>query len=81
MDEIRWDFHRVNWTLYQDSGGLWVAFSSTSEGHHTMSKKEMESWLTSRGLTAAIVEKLFQEVEKKGEAAVSVSQLHEPPQP
>jgi hypothetical protein len=81
MDKIRWDFHFVNWTLYQDSGGLWVAFSSTSEVCHTPSKKEMESWLASRGLTIAIVEKLFQEVEEKGEAAVSVPQLHEPPQP
>lgn len=80
MDEIRWEFNRVKWTLYQDSGGLWVAFSSTSEGHQTMSKKEMESWLTSRGLPIAIVEKLFQEVEKNGEAAVNVSELHAPPQ-
>jgi hypothetical protein len=78
MEEIRWAFKRINWTLYHDHAGLWVAFSSTSESHNTMDKKNMESWLTERGLRAEEVEKLFRDAEKNGEAAVTVSRLREP---
>jgi hypothetical protein len=78
MDEVRWAFNRISWTLYRDDAGLWVAFSSTSESHNTMDKENMQSWLTERGLRAEEVEKLFRDVEKNGEAAVTVSRLHEP---
>jgi hypothetical protein len=79
MDEIRWAFHRINWTLYRDAVGLWMAFSSASDNHSTLEKKNMESWLTRKGLRVEDIEKLFRDVEKKGEAAITVSQLHEPP--
>jgi hypothetical protein len=62
--------------LYRDDAGLWVAFGSTSESHNTMGKKNMESWLTERGLRAEEIEKLFRDVEQNGEAAVTVSRLH-----
>ena len=75
MDEIRWAFHRINWTLYRDDEGLWMAFSSASDSHRTTEKKNMESWLTGKGLRAEDVEKLFREVEKNGEAAITVSRL------
>lgn len=78
MDEIRWAFNRINLTLYRDDAGLWVAFSSTSESYNTMDKKNMESWLTERGLRAEEIEKLFRDAEKDGEAAVTVSRLREP---
>jgi len=78
MDEVRWAFNRISWTLYRDDAGQWVAFSSISESHNTMEKENMESWLTERGLRAEEVEKLFRDVEKNGEAAVTVSRLHEP---
>jgi hypothetical protein len=78
MDEVRWAFNRISWTLYCDDAGLWVAFSSTSESHNTMDKENMESWLSERGLRAEEVEKLFRDVEKNGQAAVTVSRLHEP---
>jgi hypothetical protein len=41
-----------------------------------MGKKNMESWLTERGLRAEEIEKLFRDVEQNGEAAVTVSRLH-----
>jgi len=78
MDEITWAFNRINWTLYRDDVGQWMAFSSTSESHKTMDKKNMESWLTERGLRTEEAEKLIRDVEKNGEAAVTVSRLHEP---
>jgi len=77
MDEIRWAFNSVNWTLYRDDAGPCMAFSSTSESHNTMDKKNMESWLIDRGLKAEEVERLFPDVEKNGEAAVTVSCLRE----
>ena len=77
MDEIRWAFNGVNWTLYRDDAGPWMAFSSTSESHNTMDKKNMESWLIDRGLKTEEVERLFPDVEKNGEAAVAVSRLRE----
>jgi len=77
MDEIRWAFNSVNWTLYRDDAGLWMAFSSTAESHNTMDKKTMESWLIDHGLKTEEVERLFREVEKNGEAAITVSRLHE----
>ena len=78
MEEIRWAFNRVNWTLYRDDTGAWIAFSSTSESHNTMDKKNMESWLIDRGLKTAEVERLLREAEKNGEAAVTLSRLREP---
>jgi hypothetical protein len=78
MEETKWAFNRINWTLYRDEAGLWMAFSSASESHNTVDKKDMESWLTERGLRAEEVEKLFREVEKNGEAAVTVARLREP---
>ena len=48
MGKITWAFNRVNWTLYRDDSGLWMAFSSTSESHKTENKKNMEAWLTDR---------------------------------
>jgi hypothetical protein len=60
MDEIRWAFNRINWTLYRDAGGKWIAFSSVSDSHRATEKSD--------------------DVEKKGEAAVTVSRLHEPPE-
>ena len=79
MGEIQWAFYRINWTLYRDDEGLWVACNSASESHNTMDKKKMESWLTERGLRVDEVENLFRDVEKNGEAAVTASRLHEPP--
>jgi hypothetical protein len=72
MDEIRWAFNSVNWTLYRDDAGPWMAFSSTSESHNTMDKKNMD-----RGLKTEEVERLFPDAEKNGEAAVTVSRLRE----
>jgi hypothetical protein len=77
MDRITWAFNRVNWTLYRDDSGLWMAFSSTSESHKTKDKKNMESWLTDRGLRTNEIESLIFDVEKNGEAAITVSHLHE----
>ena len=77
MDRITWAFNRVNWTLYRDDSGLWMAFSSTSESHKTKDKKNMESWLSDRGLRTNEIESLIHDVEKKGEAAITVSHLHE----
>src|SRR6267378_8142455 len=77
MDEIRWAFNSVNWTLYRDDAGPCMAFSSTSESHNTMDKKNMESWLIDRGLKTEEVERLFPDVEKNGEATVTVSRLRE----
>jgi hypothetical protein len=79
MDEIRWTFNRINWTLYRDAGGKWIAFSSASDSHRATEKSEMEPWLKGRGLRSADIQTLFRDVEKKGEAAVTVSRLHEPP--
>jgi hypothetical protein len=42
-----------------------------------MDKKNMESWLIDRSLKAEEVERLFLDVEKNGEAAVTVSRLRE----
>jgi len=39
----------------------------------------MKSWLTRKGLRVGDIEKLFHDAEKNGEAAITVSQLHEPP--
>jgi len=64
MDEVRWAFNRINWTLYRDDAGRWTAFSSASENHNTMDKKSMESWLTDRGLRTGDIKKLFRDVEK-----------------
>jgi hypothetical protein len=64
MDEIRWAFNSANWTRNRDDAGLWMAFSSTSESHNTMDKKNMESWLIDRGLKAEEVERLLPDVEK-----------------
>jgi hypothetical protein len=79
MDEIRWAFHQINWTLYRDDEGLWMAFNSASDSHSTAEKKNMESWLMGKGLRVEAIEKLFHDVEKSGEAAITVSRLHEPP--
>jgi len=79
MDETRWAFHRINWTLHRDAEGLWMAFSSTSDSHSTLEKENMESWLKRKGLRVEDIEKLFHDVEKNGEAAITVSRLHEPP--
>ncbi len=79
MNETRWAFHRINWTLYRDAEGLWMAFSSASDSHSTLEKENMESWLTRKGLRVEDIEKLFHDVEKNGEAAITVSRLHEPP--
>lgn len=79
MDEIRWALHRINWSLYRDDSGLWMAFSSNAENHKTMDKTNMESWLAHHGLRTEEVEKLVRDAETKGEAAITVSHLHEPP--
>jgi hypothetical protein len=79
MGEISWTFYRINWTLYRDAAGLWMAFSSTGESHNTTDKSNMESWLMNRGLQTEHVESLIRDVENKGEAAITVSHLHEPP--
>jgi hypothetical protein len=50
MDETRWSFHRINWTLYRDVEEPWMAFSSASDSHSTLEKENMESWLTRKGL-------------------------------
>lgn len=78
MGEIRWAFHRVKWSLYRDEG-VWMAFSSTAESHETTDKTNMEAWLEDRGLRTEEIEKLIRDVENKGEAAITVSRLHEPP--
>ena len=78
MDEIRWSFIRIDWTLYHDSG-LWMAFNSVSESHETMDKENMESWLKGKGLRIGEIETLFRDAEKNGGAAITVSHLHEPP--
>ncbi len=39
MDEARWAFHRINWTLYRDAEGLWMAFSSACDSHSTLEKR------------------------------------------
>lgn len=77
MDKITWAFNRVNWTLYRDDSGIWMAFSSTSESHKTRNKRNMELWLTGRGLRTEQIESLIRDVEENGEAAITVSQLHE----
>jgi len=77
MDKIIWALNRVNWTLYRDDSGLWMAFSSSSESHKTKDKRNMESWLMHRGLRTDEVESLIHDVEKNGEAAITVSHLHE----
>ena len=79
-DDIRWRFIRINWTLYRDTAeGLWMAFSSASDSHSTPEKTNMETWLADRGLRAEDIAKLFHDAEKSGEAALTVSRLHEPP--
>lgn len=79
MDEIRWQFNQSNWSLYRDTAeGLCMAFSSTSDSHRTAEKTNMESWLADRGLRAEDIAKLFRDAEKTGEAAVTVSRLHQP---
>jgi hypothetical protein len=79
MDEIKWSFHRINWTLYLDDAGLWMAFSSASQSHQTTDKGNMESWLGDHGLRAEDIQTLIRDVEKNGEAAITVSHLHQPP--
>lgn len=79
-DAIRWRFIRINWTLYRDKDeGQWMAFSSASDSHSTSEKTNMETWLADRGLGAEDIAKLFRDAEKSGEAALTVSRLHEPP--
>ena len=78
MDKIRWTFSRINWTLYRDATGLWMAFNSTAESHNTTDRENMESWLTDRGLRTEEIERLFRDVDENGEAAITVSHLHEP---
>ena len=56
-----------------------MAFSSTAASHKTTDKTNMEAWLTDRGLRTEEIEKLIRDVENKGEAAITVSRLHEPP--
>jgi hypothetical protein len=56
-----------------------MAFSSASDSHSTLEKENMESWLTGKGLRAEDIEKLFHDVQKNGEASITVSRLHEPP--
>jgi hypothetical protein len=49
MDEVKWRFYSINWTLYRDiTEGLWMAFSSDSDSHSTAEKTNMESWLAGR---------------------------------
>lgn len=80
MDEVRWRFNQINWTLYRDTTeGLWMAFSSNSDSHRTAEKANMESWLAGRGLRTNDIAKLFRDAEKTGEASLTVSRLHEPP--
>jgi hypothetical protein len=79
MDEIRWAFIRINWTLYHDDAGLWMAFNSASDSHKTMDKENMKSWLTDRGLKTAEIDTLFRDAERNGEAVITVLHLHEPP--
>src|SRR5882672_6725748 len=80
MDKVSWQFFRINWTLYRDtSEGLWMAFSSNSDSYRTTEKTNMESWLADRGLRTEDIAKLFRQAEKTGEAAVTVSRLHESP--
>lgn len=80
MDEVRWRFYRIRWMLYRDTTeGLWMAFSSNSDSHRTDDKVEMESWLADRGLRTKDIAKLFRDAEKTGEAALTVSGLHESP--
>ena len=78
MDEIRWASVGVNWTLYRDAMGLWVAFNSVSESHKTMDKENMELWLTGRGLRTGEIETLFRDAEKNGEAAIIISHVRGP---
>jgi len=56
-----------------------MAFSSNSDSHRTTERKNMESWLTDRGLRAGDIAELFHQAEKTGEAALTVSRLHELP--
>jgi len=56
-----------------------MAFSSASESHRTSEKANMETWLADRGLRAEEIARLFHDAEKTGEAALTVSRLHEPP--
>jgi len=80
MDEVKWRFYSINWTLYRDiTEGLWMAFSSDSDSHSTAEKTNMESWLAGRGLRTEDIAKLFRDAEKTGEAALTVPRLHEPP--
>lgn len=78
MDEIRWSFSRIIWTLHRDDAGLLMAFNSNSASHNTMDKKNMESWLTDGGLRTEEIEKLFRDVETNGDGSITVSHLHEP---
>jgi hypothetical protein len=79
-DDVRWRFIRIKWTLYRKTAeGLWMAISSASDSHSTSEKTNMESWLADRGLRTEDIAKLFRDTEKSGEAALTVSRLHEPP--
>ena len=79
MDEIKWAFIRINWTLYHDDEGLWMAFNSASDSHKMTDRENMKSWLKDRGLRIAEIETLFRDAERNGEAAITVSRMHEPP--
>jgi len=77
-NDIDWRFIQINWTLYRDSAeDMWMAFSSASDSHSTPKKIDMERWLANKGLRAKDIATLFRDAEKTGEAALTVSRLHE----
>lgn len=60
----------------KDCGWLSVQILDT---HRSADRTNMESWLADRGLRAEDIAKLFRQAEKTGQAALTVSRLHEPP--
>ena len=81
MDEIRWQFNQINWTLYREPPKVYgwqlsVQLRTATE----LQRKQMWSpgWQTG-GLRAEDTAKLFRDAEEIGEAAVTVSRLYSPP--
>ena len=64
---------KIQLSLYRDSLPAWVAFISAGDSYKTEHREHMESWLTERGLKQEQIDELFREVEKNGEASITVS--------
>ena len=65
--------NKTQFSLHCDSLPAWVAVTSAGDGYKTEHREHMESWLTERGLKQEQVDELFREVEKNGEASITVS--------